>query len=408
MSYRLLLLLAALMMVASGTLAQNQWNITGAGARAEGLGGAFIGLADDATAIVWNPAGLGQLERTEFSAVGRWLQGTFKDEYKPTNGTATSSELHPAHFAYNFASIAFPLHAGRMTFVPSVAYQKQLDFYRRYSDPSSSEEDNGGGNTITPGIGIKLHPMFYIGGAVNIWIGDYDLTSTDIYSARSSSGTKTNASVSGLNFNAGVLVDFSGMKKPIPIKIGATVRTPFDLKLEGDYELLQNNATTSKGKFSNTVQMPLMFGVGASARLVENLTLSFDFEMRRYGDSKLYRTTDGHAMDTLNMSDSKSDLNQIRVGAEYLIVTSAIVIPVRVGFRTEPTLMADWDGIHAKYTDQVSGMGFTVGTGLISDAFALDITYSRSSAEQNATYTGGKGTGTYTFQVVSTSLIIYF
>lgn len=408
MSYRLLLLLAALFMVASGTLAQNQWNITGAGARAEGLGGAFIGLADDATAIVWNPAGLGQLERTEFSAVGRWLQGTFKQEYKPTNGTATSSEVHPAHFAYNFASIAFPFHAGRISFVPSVAYQKQLDFYRRDSDPTFSEEDNGGGNTITPGIGIKLHPMFYIGGAVNIWTGDYDLKNIDILSARSTSGTSTNASVTGLNFNAGILIDFEGMKKPIPVKIGATVRTPFDLKLEGDYEVLANNVATSRGKFSNTVEMPLMFGVGASARLVENLTLSFDFEMRRYGDSKLYRTTDGHAMDTLYMSDSKSDLNQIRVGAEYLIVTSAIVIPVRVGFRTEPTLMADWDGVKGKYADQVSGTGFTAGTGLISDAFALDVTYSRSSAEQNATYTGGKGTGTYTFQVVSASLIIYF
>jgi long-subunit fatty acid transport protein len=408
MSYRLLLLLAALMMLTTAVLGQNQWNITGAGARAEGMGGAFIGLADDATAIAWNPAGLGQLERTEFSAVGRWLQENYNWEYKPTTGTSSTSQENPAHFAYNFASIAFPLHAGRVTIVPAVAYQTQLDFYYKYNDLTTSEENTGGGNAITPGIGIKLHPMFYIGGAVNIWIGDYDLKSTETYSPRSSSGSTTNGSVSGLNFNAGFIVDFEGMKKPIPIKIGATIRTPFDLKLEGDYEYLQNNVATTKGKFSNTVQMPLMFGVGASARIVENLTLSFDFETRRYGDSKLYYTTDGKAIDTVNMSDSKSDLNQIRVGAEYLIVTSSVVIPVRAGFRTEPTMMANWDGINSKYTDQVSGTGFTVGTGLISKAFALDVTYSRATAQRTGTYTGGKATEDFTFQVVSTSLIIYF
>lgn len=31
------------------------WNFTGVGARAAGMGGAFIGVADDATAISWNP-----------------------------------------------------------------------------------------------------------------------------------------------------------------------------------------------------------------------------------------------------------------------------------------------------------------------------------------------------------------
>ena len=31
----------------------------GIGARAEGMGGAFVAVADDATAVYWNPAGLG-------------------------------------------------------------------------------------------------------------------------------------------------------------------------------------------------------------------------------------------------------------------------------------------------------------------------------------------------------------
>ncbi|MCK5503985.1 MAG: hypothetical protein KAJ10_02425, partial [Thermodesulfovibrionia bacterium] len=44
-------------------------NPVGSGARATGMGGAFIGVADDATAASWNPAGLIQLEKPEISAV---------------------------------------------------------------------------------------------------------------------------------------------------------------------------------------------------------------------------------------------------------------------------------------------------------------------------------------------------
>jgi hypothetical protein len=44
-------------------------NPVGSGARALGMGGAFIAVADDATAASWNPGGLIQLERPEISIV---------------------------------------------------------------------------------------------------------------------------------------------------------------------------------------------------------------------------------------------------------------------------------------------------------------------------------------------------
>jgi hypothetical protein len=150
-----------------------------------------------------------------------------------------------------------------------------------------------------------------------------------------------------------------------------------------------------------------MYGFGASGRIGENLTLAVDFESRLYGDRQLFRTTDGKPIDTLQLSDSKSNLNQVRFGAEYLIVTSAGVIPLRGGFRTIPTLRGNRD-IKGEYPDQVSGTGFTAGTGFISNSFALDVTYSRSTWEQTFALTGGSASYTYTSQVVSASLIVYF
>ncbi|MFH1783635.1 MAG: PorV/PorQ family protein [bacterium] len=48
----------------------------GSGARAVGMGGAFVALSDDASAIFWNPGGLGALYAKEFSAMHiEWLEG---------------------------------------------------------------------------------------------------------------------------------------------------------------------------------------------------------------------------------------------------------------------------------------------------------------------------------------------
>ncbi|HSQ76119.1 MAG TPA: hypothetical protein VLT13_11210 [Bacteroidota bacterium] len=392
-----------LLTVASVALSQEDWNITGAGARAEGLGGAFIGLADDATAISWNPSGLGQLERTEFSAVGRWIGEKYEFD-NPDNTTANYS-ITQSHFTYNFASIAFPLHAGRVNIVPAVAFQRQLDNFSDYSTRSETYESGGGVNTVTPGIGLKLHPMFYVGGAVNIWLGNFDNKTLE---KATNATSKNEGSYKGLNFTAGLLVDFEGLKRPIPIKLGATLRTPFELEVEGDYEWATAGISNTKGAFKNTVEVPLMFGAGASGRIGENLTLAFDFETRMYGDKKIYRSTDKAAVDTIKLSDSGDDVNQIRVGAEYLIVSSAGVIPIRAGFRTVPTLRANVNE-KDEYADQVSGTGFTVGTGFIGGSIALDVTYARTTWEQTFALTGGKSaTHNYTNQTVSASVIIYF
>jgi outer membrane protein OmpA-like peptidoglycan-associated protein len=53
----------------------------GMGARAAGMGNAFTGVADDVTAIFWNPAGLILAKGTQFNFTqGIWLQGV-SDEY---------------------------------------------------------------------------------------------------------------------------------------------------------------------------------------------------------------------------------------------------------------------------------------------------------------------------------------
>ena len=54
----------------------------GAGNRALALGGAYAAIADDASAVIWNPGGLGWLQRKEFQASHTNLIGLgFNEQY---------------------------------------------------------------------------------------------------------------------------------------------------------------------------------------------------------------------------------------------------------------------------------------------------------------------------------------
>ena len=66
----ILILIPSLVCYASGpgTTAADFLKI-GVGARAAAMGEAFTALADDGTALYWNPAGLAQIEKTEISAM---------------------------------------------------------------------------------------------------------------------------------------------------------------------------------------------------------------------------------------------------------------------------------------------------------------------------------------------------
>jgi hypothetical protein len=65
----------------------------GVGARALGMGGVFVSIADDATAAYWNPAGLAQIKKHAFSAM-------YSDSFDSGEGEFLSKGL----VQYNFAN----------------------------------------------------------------------------------------------------------------------------------------------------------------------------------------------------------------------------------------------------------------------------------------------------------------
>ena len=337
------------------------FNLTGAGARAAGMGGAFIGVADDATAIVWNPAGLSQLMRPEASVVTRFIN----DGYT-YNFFGEEEKESQSHFVLNFLSGALPFTIGSMKVVGALAFQRQVDLYNYYKYEDEEYEGIGGVDTATLGAGIQLMPILSAGFSTNFWFGNYEYTEN--YRA----DYKYEESYSGLNFVFGIMADFNNLDAPLPLKLGVTYRTPFDLEVDWDEE---------EGDGSFTVEMPTMIGFGASFRVGEFLTFAGDYEMRTFSESKIIE-------EGIEADLTEFDLNQFRLGAEYLLVTDFAVIPIRAGFFNYPTLESDWEWDDEFQTflptdDQIVGTGFSIGSGLIFEKFAFDVTFSGWQYEVN-------------------------
>src|SRR5262245_4880624 len=67
---------------------------SGYGAKALGLGGAFVAVADDLTTIYWNPAGLGQLEGIQFHGDYRFQTDSHEDFAAEVQPNVFQSDQH--------------------------------------------------------------------------------------------------------------------------------------------------------------------------------------------------------------------------------------------------------------------------------------------------------------------------
>ncbi|MBN2460128.1 MAG: hypothetical protein JXB60_00860, partial [Candidatus Cloacimonetes bacterium] len=219
----------------------------------------------------------------------------------------------------------------------------------------------------------------------NIWLGKYTYESND------RADYEYEESYSGLNFVFGGMLDLNNLNNPIPLKFGITFRTPFDLKIE--YE----DSDDFEGE--QTLGLPTMIGFGTSYRFGEFFTISADYEMRTYSESKIEE-------DDQEWDLTDNDINQFRVGAEYLVVTDFAVIPIRGGWHNYPTLFSNVDE-DGEFDDQVIGMGFAVGSGLIFQKFAFDVTFTYDSYEIVDKYLF-ETKETLAKSVISASAIVYF
>ena len=380
----------------------SSFNPVGSGARAMGMGGAFIAVADDATAASWNPAGLIQLELPEVSMVGAYFN--IREELESFSHPESSGMNEKRSYDLNYLSFAYPFKFLNRNMVASLNYQRLYDMYKSmnlhytfagtFTDGSPFELDqavrykqDGGVKALAPALAVQITPQLSLGMTLNIWTDElfWENGWSQRYYAKGKGNvrgvpieTKDSiyekySSFEGVNFNVGFLWDVNSV-----MTIGGVLKTPFtaDMHHRYKYHTQQTYPTygyTTEGKygFSEDVElsMPMSYGLGFAFRLSDALTTSLDVYRTEW--SKFF-LEDGQGNDMspitgIPRKDSHvHDTTQVRTGIEYLIVREKTVIPLRAGLFYDPQPSQE-------HPDDF--FGFTLGTGIMIENVVIDWAY---------------------------------
>lgn len=128
---------------------------SGSGARALGLAGAFTAVADDATAASWNPAGLTQLERPEFSLVYR-LDREHNRHWSGDDGYRVGDDDFYGN-ALNYLSAVIPFRMFERNAVFSLNLQEVFDFTQRFHADFSRRSSSAERRTDSGSSSETLH-----------------------------------------------------------------------------------------------------------------------------------------------------------------------------------------------------------------------------------------------------------
>jgi len=368
----------------------SSFNPVGSGARALGMGGAFIAIADDATAASWNPGGLIQLETPEVSAVGSFFSRQ-EDLSFGTNPEASGLETI-TEYNLNYLSVAYPFQSFNRNMIVSLNYQHLYAFHRDWKFTLRHEDDvsqnlkykmQGRLSAIGIAYAIQVTPRISFGLTLNKWDNalsknEWEAENINTWTLPGSgSGPSVQKTIhytrwefSGYNYNLGFLWNINHR-----ITLGAVFKAPFTADLtryEEQFEFIDDMDSPDK-YFDDTLDqeldMPMSYGMGIGYRFSDRLTASFDI-YRTEWDDFILTDEDGNKTSAISFQPEKdSDIDptiQIRAGMEYLVITNKYVIPVRGGLFYDP---APAEGSPDDY------YGFSVGSGLAKGRLVWDIVY---------------------------------
>jgi long-chain fatty acid transport protein len=407
-----------------------QFNFVNPGARSLGMGGAFLGLADDSTAAYTNPAGLGQLSRKEWSIEARYSDFTTRSVHSgrldgtPTGvGLDTDSGLNiqetdESRANLAFISFALPLEHGTLAF-----YRHELANFGAHFETQGAFVQTIGTQTppntnrLPPSINdIDLNIVTYaiagswrvnskwmLGLSLNHYQFDFDtetrrytfdidgngivtplerLTANDTSDAAFSRFAVQNGDDNDFAFNAGVRWQATDK-----FSIGAVYRQGPDFDYDFAVPPVPDAPIGSSGE--STFVVPDVWGVGLAYTPNDNWRIAFDAMRVQYSDhtDDVVRQAGGGEVDNLKLDDT----TELRLGAEYTNIEAEHPYSIRFGMWHEPAhqmyytdplipftgtpltpLENDANARAALFRRGKDALHLTAGYGIVFEKFQLD------------------------------------
>lgn len=405
--------------VQSGT----QWNFSTPGARSLGLGGAFLAVADDATAAYANPAGLTQLSSPEASLEARAWSYTsrFVDRgHRPDTGVTgigvdTVDGLVMGEREDAVSALSFASYVHTETRVAFAVYRHQVaDFAAalRSHGPFVGARDSPGRAAPARaelaldiagwGAAAAWRPLPALSLGASLSWQTFDLASrTERFARRERTGDPLQDSLTGGFFgpadflpeNLQTVQTQRGDDAALAGSVGVLWRpsarwsagavwrrgAAFDFTAE----LVGGPRDESPGQVDPRVggagvfHVPDVWGLGVAWRPQDNLVVAFDWDRVAYSalsDDLLNLLRAGRGEEELFRI---SDVDELHLGAEYQAVAWRFPVAVRLGAWFDPDHRLRYEGrnalLRARFAPGEDELHVAGGVGIVVLRTQLDL-----------------------------------
>lgn len=394
---------------------------TGFGARALAMGGAYSGLANDYSAIYWNPAGLAGLRRSQFFGEVSHLNFNNNASF---NQTVTDETRN--YTRLGSLGLAFSLPTQRGSFVIALGYNRVKDFDQHLNFSGFNPRSNGltfvFDNTEYPfdkdvyqseqvseegaldqwslGAGVALSPKVDAGFSATYWKGRSDYQFSFYQEDREDIYNQFPGDFYSYALNRTIQADYSalgfklgGMFKLVKgVKLGGAVGFPVTFTVKETYQqndlLVFDNGDEdplegAPGVFEYKVKTPFHFdgGVSLSAGI---LTLSGNARYRDWSQTKFDVSEDllkhpdyaGFLEENQIIRQDYRETIQYNLGGELFLPGLNMLLRGGYALYPSPLKNAPEDLDKQFYT---AGLGF-----LLDRSISLDLTYLRGFWKQES------------------------
>lgn len=401
-------------------------NFAGVGVRAMGMGGAFAGVADDFTAVYWNPAGLAQIRHREVHLA--FLRNSHTNG-ATLAGARTSSKLNNTRFGSMGVVFPYPVYQGGLVFAAGFNRVKDFDWNLSQKGSDGDFETNhffrhegelaltalAGAFDVSPSVSFGMTLGFLSGEdeAVNEfnWLDRDPETLEKLFQARDTFVDEYQS-----EFYASLGAMIRTPREDPRFRLGATITTGarhdisytfrgiFDEygynKIEyDDGRVKENVAIADDGTVTNVsveeikgsyeLSLPLEFGLGASYSPISGLLLAGSVHFAEWEQSEYEGKDDSRLRANTEFEKQYRNITRYHLGVEWQV--PVVALDLRAGFYSDPLPFVgprDPDLLPDPATNppiviERDRRFFTLGTGLLVDEVVqVDVAWVRGSFEQ--------------------------
>lgn len=391
------------------------------GARARGMGGAYMAVADGVESVAWNPAGLAAMVEPEIMGDTGLHFGSGKvTESVPiftTGGVPAPvvefTDSPQSKFTYYLIGGAAPSPftgwSRKYGLVGALAYRRVID--RLYAQEQLIEFDPGGGFSVpferlnqseggpdawSLSFAGRPHSRVAFGVNLNFLTGFIEQSDEQSVAFQ---GQEFFSSVQQVRYELnGFSTDLGATIQVLPeLKVAGVLHPGYDLDLQGGPGLFRVVVAPGAGiplvdtlitfKADDiTNEMPLMYGVGAAYTVpyapVAGLLVAADYQYRPWNEVNERVHTETGTVTPENLS---YPTHAVYVGGEYTFNRDkGTQIPLRLGFHTKPTTQANVDSLSADVGpggfrnfrgDRVESHTWSLGIGLHFPTVDFDLSF---------------------------------